>query len=176
MLLIEFRKKNSKQQTVKRRIPESDSEDPDDEQVKLPDSSDGEDFIGNMPELLNFEYLHRHPVPEEYVLVEFNGKQPVYYVRQIKSQPTENDFEVSFLRKSNNCYDTFLKPAVPDVSLVLVKHISYDTFLKPAVPDVSLVLVKHIKLILPPPLAQGLTKRQKGLLKFEINFCHLNVR
>lgn len=52
----------------------------------------------------------------------------------------------------------------------------FDSFFAPNVPDLSLVVETDIKMILPPPVTQGLTKRQTSLLKFEINFTNLNIK
>lgn len=156
MELIKSREKTPKEKKVKKRVLDSDSDEQDENEMELQDSSGGEDYIGEDPEPpISFEYLDRCPNIGEYVLVEFNSKQKTYYVGKVLSQIKENDFEISFLRKSIKCENRFLFPMVPDIS-----H----------------VLKKDIKMILPAPLTQGLTKRQKSLLKFEINFDSLNLK
>lgn len=158
MELMKIKEKTVRGQKVKRRVLDSDSDDSSAEgDVELQDSSGEENFINDEPEPepVNFGNLHRHPIQDDYVLVEFITKQKVYYVGKILSQRNENEFEVSFMRKSTKGYESFFAPNVPDLSLVMKKD---------------------IKMILPPPLTHGLTKRQTSLLKFEINFSNLNIK
>lgn len=122
--------------------------------MELQKLSDEEDYVSDDRDNFNFENLDRMQIPDEYVLVEFKGKQKVYYVGKILSRQSEFDFEITFLRRS----------------------VKSGKFIMPDVVDTSLVHKNDIKLILPPPETQGKTKRQQGLLKFGINFDSLNVK
>jgi hypothetical protein len=73
--------------------------------------------------------------------VEFkqNKKNVVYYITVLRKE--NNDFAVSFLRRSLKCVNKFIFPLVEDVSLV---------------PEI------YIKMILLPPAVYGATKRQNS--------------
>jgi hypothetical protein len=51
-----------------------------------------------------------------------------------------------------------------------------DKFILPIVPDLSMVPENDVKMILPPPVEQGKTKRQTALLSFSIGFNNIDVR
>ena len=65
----------------------------------------------------NFRPLDRNPTEGEYVLIEFQGrkaKDPEFYIAKVlKELDSENDIEVSFLRRSSKVRDKFCVPNVP---------------------------------------------------------------
>lgn len=87
----------------------------------------------------------------KFVLIKFPRK--IFYVAKIIGV-SDDEFEVSFLRKSlkfSNC------------------------FLFPNVADISFITLNDIAMILPEPVP-GTTKRQSTMYKFGINFSSVNVR
>jgi hypothetical protein len=127
-----------------------------DEEMSLHDSNDDEtDWIPE-PQPSAFEELDKDPEPGDFVLVQFEAKNNVFYVGKVVNlQKLTNDIEVNFLRKSAKIGDHFVFPHEPDVSTVPLED---------------------VKLILPPPVLLGRTKRLQEYHRFEINFSNLNMR
>ncbi|KAK4877436.1 hypothetical protein RN001_009942 [Aquatica leii] len=94
-----------------------------------------------------FNELDGVPKKHDYVLVDFNTKErKIYYVGKILTDIDENEeYEVSFFRKSEKFEKHFVLP----VNL-----------------DMSLIKKTDIKMILPDPILHGKTKRQQSFLSF----------
>lgn len=90
----------------------------------------------------------------DYIMTRFKAnKKEIFYVGQITAIE-EKCCEVSFLRKSEKVKNKFIFPNVNDVSEVDKADIAFK---------------------LPDPRVTG-TKRQQGLLQFDVNFSNLNIR
>jgi hypothetical protein len=99
-------------------------------------------YFIHQPRPSGFEELNRLLEEGVFILVEFkqNKKNGVYYIGKVLRKEN-NDFAVSFLRRSLKCVNKFIFPLVEDVSLV---------------PEI------YIKKILLPPAVYGATKRQNS--------------
>ncbi|KAJ4436115.1 hypothetical protein ANN_18742 [Periplaneta americana] len=148
---IENRSGNTKVLIIKKRlfvkqkvVPESGSED----EICLND--------GDISELDEEESSTlQEPESGHFFLVKFtSNKSVVHYVGRIVKKCDDGDFEVSFLRKSQEVENNFFYPAVEDISSVQMCDI-----------------VK----VLPLPQEHGKTKRQQSLLSFPISFVQYNI-
>lgn len=103
-----------------------------------------------------FNELDGVPKKHDYVLVEFSTKErKIYYVGKILTDLDENEeYEISFFRKSEKFENHFVLP----VNL-----------------DMSLIKKTDIKMILPDPTLHGKTKRQQSFLSFGVSFGNLTV-
>ncbi|KAB0803423.1 hypothetical protein PPYR_00393 [Photinus pyralis] len=101
--------------------------------------------------------INREPREGDFVLVKFSAKKDVYYVgKVISAKDKENDFEVSYLRRSLKCFNSFMFPDIPDLASVALENIN---------------------MILPAPeTSSGTTKRQRCIFKFPVNFSAVDVR
>lgn len=91
------------------------------------------------------------------MLVEFKIRENniVYYVGKILTDIDENDeFEISFFRKSIKMQNKFILPNVIDIALIPLTN---------------------IKMKLPEPVLHGMTKRQQSCLDFGVSFGTLKV-
>ena len=140
---------------VKKQIFE-DSSESSEEELEL-GSSSGDDcsYIIN-PD--GFEELHRKPIENDFVLVEFPGKlekKKVYYVGKVLKINESEEYEISYLRKQTKGTSKFVFPNIPDEAIVALKD---------------------IKLIMPPPIPCGHTSRQTASFTFEIDFGLMDIR
>lgn len=146
-----------KKKAVKRKIHESDDEE---ENAEWHSDASSDTFAVELNPTA-FEELERNPDIGDYVLVEFaaentKGKK-IYYIGKLLSEidsVNENDYELTFLRKSEKMEGNFYFPDVPDIATVAKRD---------------------IKMILPQPLNYGKTKRQNSYYSFEIKF-NLDIR
>lgn len=146
-----FNSKNNKKQKRKGR-DESDSEEETEPELLSEEEPDDDTNVE-----FNFEELKENPKQHDYVLVEFqiSEKNIIYYIGKVLTDMDENnDYEISFYRKS---------------------HKRADTFILPNVLDISLVARERIKMKLPEPVLHGATKRQNSYLSFGISFGNLKV-
>src|SRR5690606_13811544 len=97
----------------------------------------------------------RDPEVEEYVLVEFTGKNgsAFYYIGKVQKIDSDGDYEVTFLRGHANAANSFM---YPDVS------------------DIASVSRNDIRCVLPKPVI-GTTKRQSNSLSFGLDFGTMKV-
>lgn len=132
------------------------SETSEEENLRDTSHSDCEDWIPQVKPS-GFEELDRTPLEGDYVLVEFkNPKATFYYVGKIlRSKDEDNKFEISYLRKHNTTGSQFTMPQIPDLA---------------SVAEID------IKMILPPALFTGTTKRQNSFYTFEIELSGLYLR
>lgn len=103
-----------------------------------------------------FSDLNRRPEVNDFVLVQFKKpKNIIYYIGKILAIADEDDsFEISYYRKKNRFTQQFITPLEPDLALVSLSD---------------------IKIILPPPILTGATKRQNSYISFEVNLSNFNV-
>lgn len=142
-----------KVEKVKKQIFESSSESSQ-EELELGSSSGDDCFYKIDPD--GFEELHRIPVENDFVLVEFCGKsdkKKVYFIGKVLNINESQEYEISYLRKQ-----------------------STSKFVFPNVPDEAIVALKDIKLIMPPPIICGHTSRQMASFRFEIDFGLMDIR
>lgn len=103
---------------------------------------------------INFDETVDNLKVGDFILTRFKAnKKEIYYVGQIKAT-NEHCCEVSFLRMSEKVKNKFIFPSVKDVAEVNKTDIAFK---------------------LPEPRVGG-TKRQQGLLQFDVNFGDLNIR
>lgn len=151
----EAAKKNVFSKKIKPLLKEISSDEEEDEDVPIESSDEETDWIPQ-PDPTAFEELQRNPTINDYVLVEFQSKQKVFYIGKVTScDASSNEVEVSFLRKS----------------LKFDRH-----FVFPVQPDIAHVALQDVKMILPPPCVLGQTKRLQSFFKFEINFSNFDLR
>lgn len=149
-------RKHRKIMESKTRLFESSSDDNDDDYQD--DGRTSDDLSEEEPtkNLFEFTELEREPNINDFVLVQFTEslKTTIYYIGKILREE-ENEFVITFLRKSNKCLNAFTFPLEEDVSSTPKK-------------DVNLILSKY--------LVVGKTKRQQNIIRFEINLSSLNIR
>lgn len=146
----------SKIEKVKKQVFEKDSESSEEEPVL--DSSSGDDcFVRIDPD--GFEDLHRSPIEDDFVLVEFTGKtekRKVYFIGKVPTKiESSQEYEITFLK--NQKWGT-------------------NKFVYPDIADESVVPISDIKLIMPPPNLCGHTSHQKASFTFEIDLSLLNIQ
>lgn len=119
------------------------------------DDDDDENWIPE-PQPSGFEELSRRPEQDDYVLVEFKtaGKKSVYYVAKILEVLKDDEFCVTYLRKSEKMTGKFIPGDEKNYNIG----------------------IEDIKLLLPQPQNFGATKRQQSHLCFEIDFGAVDVR
>lgn len=113
--------------------------------------SENEDWVPDEVEKDNSIVTKEDILEGQFILIKFPRK--IFYVAKVIGV-TDNDFEVSFLRKS-------------------VKH--FNCFLFSTMPDISFISLNEIAMILLEPVP-GTTKRQPKMYKFGINFSSVNIR
>lgn len=143
-------KKRKVPNKTKRVILESSSSDSETSVVLESDSEESEEGV---PEIITFS-LNRQPLPDDFVLVEFESKKRyVYYVAKVL-KINDDIVSVSFLRKK----------------------FAGDIFYMPLVPDLADVNTNEIKTILPEPRINGSTSRQHSYLTFDVDMSSLDIR
>lgn len=129
------------------------------ESLILPNLSDSDiasDFESNVgdDELLAPLFDDVNLKNSDYVLVKFNQKpQDVFYVGIIQKTMSQNDFDISFMRKA-----------------------SANRFTFPLIEDVSMVTREDITALLPPPMELPGTSRTRAHFCFKANFGYYNMR
>lgn len=147
---------NNKKQRTKNDKDEETSEEEIDSDVLMEDESDDDIEYREEVDPSGFEELDKKPSLGDFVLVEFKAKKPIYFLGKVITEKNlTNELEIRFLRRS-------LKDD---------QH-----FIFPVLPDESFIPISDIKMILPPPLSLGTTKRLQCTYKFELNFNAIDVR
>nr|CAD7587567.1 unnamed protein product [Timema genevievae] len=110
----------------------------------------GDDFMDDeLPLSTTFEDIEIESQEGEFFLVQFDipGKSKIVYIGEVVLKDEDDDYEVTFLKRSNKTSDKFVKPLVEDRASV---H------------------EDQIKMILPKPSFCGQTKRQNSYLSFSM--------
>lgn len=149
--------KNGKRTRTSRRLSFDNDSSFEDDHVSLASKSSSEwiEEEEEQPvESDTFPPLSRNPEEGEYVLVEFNAKEATYYIGKILTViDKDQEFGISYLRKSSKVLGKFVLPQVPDLSSVCRDD---------------------IKMILPKPTYSG-TKRQQNYLEFAVDLFMLKM-
>lgn len=118
---LKMRKKQGKLNDVKTRVfKESSSEESDREsyQEETRGSSEDASDIEDAFDKDNFLAMERQPIAGDYVLVQFDElKTVIFCVGKILNKK-EDEFEISFLRKSNKSNNCFFHPVTEDISMI----------------------------------------------------------
>lgn len=150
--------KNGKRPRTARMLSFDEDSSSDDDHVSLASKSSSEWIEEEEEQPVESDTLPplcRDPEEGEYVLVEFKAKEPTYYIGKILTGIDKNqEFEISYLRKSSKVLGKFVLPQVPDLS-----NVSRG----------------DIKMILPKPTYSG-TKRQQNHLDFAVDLSMLKMR
>lgn len=142
-------------QKIKKSKLFEDTDSSSEEELHLSSLSGDECFVQIDPD--GFEDLHKMPIAEDFVLVEFKAKKSIVYFvgKVLKRHNNNDDYEITFLRNQRRGANKFVYPDVADVHVVLAND---------------------IKFVLPPPILCGHTSRQKATFTFEIDFSLINIR
>ncbi|KAG5898198.1 hypothetical protein JTB14_005578 [Gonioctena quinquepunctata] len=148
-------KKQAKTKQKKRtKKKHSDSED---EEIVIPFSDDEVVNEDDVEQPSYFDALTEVPKKHDYVLVEFKIRENniVYYVGKILTDKDKNDeFEISFFRKSIEMHNKFILPNILDIALIPLTN---------------------IKMKLPEPVLLGMTKLHQSYLDFGVSFGTLKI-